>query len=85
MALWVRFARDGGEGFGTLEGERIAVHAGDLFAGAAPTGESLALGDVRLLAPVRPGTFIGPAPSSAGTFTHVTFSRDGWVGCPAAS
>jgi len=59
MALWVRFARDGGEGFGTLEGERIAVHAGDLFAGAAPTGESLALGDVRLLAPVRPGTFIG--------------------------
>ena len=41
MALWVRFRRDGGEGFGTLEGETIRVHGGDLFAGAAPTGEEL--------------------------------------------
>ena len=59
MALWVRFRRDGGEGFGTLEGETIRVHGGDLFAGAAPTGEELPLADVALLPPVRPGAFIG--------------------------
>ena len=59
MALWVRFAHGDQDGFGTLEGERIAVHGGDLFAGATPTGESLALADVRLLAPVQPGAFIG--------------------------
>ena len=59
MALWVRFARDGGEGFGTLENEAVAVHSGDMLAGATPTGESLALADIRLAAPVRPGAFIG--------------------------
>jgi 2-keto-4-pentenoate hydratase/2-oxohepta-3-ene-1,7-dioic acid hydratase in catechol pathway len=60
MALWVRFARaDGTEGFGTLEGETLAVHGGDMLGAATPTGETLALGAVRLLAPVRPGKFIG--------------------------
>lgn len=61
MTLWVRFARDGAEGFGTLDGEagRIAVHQGDLFDRPAPTGEVVALDAVRLLAPVRPGKFIG--------------------------
>ena len=59
MGLWVRFARDGAEGFGLLEGEAIRVHAGDIFAAPAPTGESLALSAVRLLPPVRPARFIG--------------------------
>jgi 2-keto-4-pentenoate hydratase/2-oxohepta-3-ene-1,7-dioic acid hydratase in catechol pathway len=67
MTLWVRFARpDGSEGFGTLDeaaGDEaagaIAVHAGDLFAAPTPTGESLSRGAVRLLAPTRPGKFIG--------------------------
>ncbi|MBK1657413.1 fumarylacetoacetate hydrolase family protein [Paracraurococcus ruber] len=59
MALWVRYARGDAEGFGVLEGEAIAAHAGDLFAGATPTGERLALADIRLTAPLRPGAFIG--------------------------
>lgn len=59
MALWVRFAQGDRTGFGTLEGETVAVHSGDLFAGAAPTGESLPLADIRLTAPVTPGAFIG--------------------------
>lgn len=33
MALWVRFEQDGAEGFGTLDGGSVAVHAGDMFAG----------------------------------------------------
>jgi 2-keto-4-pentenoate hydratase/2-oxohepta-3-ene-1,7-dioic acid hydratase in catechol pathway len=59
MALWVRFARDGAEGFGLLEGDSVRVHAGDLFAAPEPTGESLPLADVQLLPPVRPARFIG--------------------------
>jgi 2-keto-4-pentenoate hydratase/2-oxohepta-3-ene-1,7-dioic acid hydratase in catechol pathway len=59
MALWVRFTRDGREGFGTLDGDVIAVHAGEMFGSAAPTGETIPRGDVALLPPVRPRVFIG--------------------------
>lgn len=62
MALWVRFARqDGTEGFGTLDeaAGSIAVHAGDIFATPTLTGEALPRDAIRLLAPVRPGKFIG--------------------------
>src|SRR4051794_25322406 len=31
MAKWIRFEQGGKTGFGTLEGETIAVHTGDLF------------------------------------------------------
>ena len=58
MVLWVRYERDGVAGFGTLEGESIQPHAGELFAGPSPSGAMLALGDVRLLAPVRPARFM---------------------------
>ena len=47
MAKWIRFEQDGKTGFGTLEGDTIAVHAGDMFAGAKPTGEKLKLSDVQ--------------------------------------
>ena len=59
MTLWVRFEHAGTEGFGALDGETIRVHAGAMFDAPEPTGRALALGDVRLLAPVRPGKFIG--------------------------
>jgi 2-keto-4-pentenoate hydratase/2-oxohepta-3-ene-1,7-dioic acid hydratase in catechol pathway len=59
MALWVRYARNGQEGFGTLEGEAIQPHEGDLFAGATPAGPAFPLAEATLLAPVRPAVFIG--------------------------
>ena len=59
MAHWIRFERGGAIGFGTLLASRVLVHQGDLFAGASPTGEELALETVRLLAPVRPSKFFG--------------------------
>ncbi len=59
MALWVRFEHDGAEGFGMLEGDRVAVHAGTMFADPQPTGQSLTLSDLRLLVPVRPGKIVG--------------------------
>ncbi|MFG1465515.1 fumarylacetoacetate hydrolase family protein [Xanthobacter sp. DSM 24535] len=58
MAKWVRFTKNGSTGFGTLEGEAIAVHQGDMFVGATPTGESLALSSVTLEAPSVPSKII---------------------------
>lgn len=57
-ARWLRFAHDGREGFGTLAGATIAVHAGCMFSGAEPTGEQLDLSAVTLLAPVAPSKII---------------------------
>lgn len=52
MTHWLRFERAGGvAGFGTLDGSTIHVHEGDMFAGAQPTGETLALDAVRLDVP----------------------------------
>jgi len=59
MTLWVRFRGGGTEGFGVLEDGTIRIHAGDLFTGASPTGDSVELADVELLPPVRPAVFIG--------------------------
>ena len=59
MTQWVRFAQGEAEGFGTLDGAVVRVHSGDIFAGAVETGVVLDLAAVRLLAPVRPGKFIG--------------------------
>jgi 2-keto-4-pentenoate hydratase/2-oxohepta-3-ene-1,7-dioic acid hydratase in catechol pathway len=59
MTLWVRYEHDGSEGFGTLDDGRIQPHSGDMFGGASPSGAAVALEQVRLLAPVRPGRFIG--------------------------
>ena len=59
MTLWVRFAQGAAEGFGTLEGTAIRVHEGDMLGANRATGAMLALEAVRLLAPVRPGKFIG--------------------------
>lgn len=58
MAVWVRFADGAGEGFGTLSGNTIAVHDGDMFAGAKPTGEQKELGSVSLIMPCRPSKMI---------------------------
>jgi 2-keto-4-pentenoate hydratase/2-oxohepta-3-ene-1,7-dioic acid hydratase in catechol pathway len=59
MALWVRFVHESVEEFGTLDGDSVRVHAGDMFAGATPTGATIPLVAARLLAPVRPAKFVG--------------------------
>ena len=55
MAHWLRYANAGAIGFGTLQGSDIMVHAGDMFGANQATGQTLALADVRLLAPCVPG------------------------------
>jgi 2-dehydropantoate 2-reductase len=58
MAKWIRFEQGGEAGFGTLEGDNITVHSGDLFAGAAPSGRTVKLSDVQLLTPCDPSKMI---------------------------
>ena len=58
MVHWVRFARNGATGFGTLDGDNIAIHDGDMFAGATPTGDTVARADVALLTPCEPGKIV---------------------------
>ncbi len=58
MTNWVRFAHADRDGFGTFSGGDIAVHDGDMFAGARATGETLDAADVRLLMPCTPSKMI---------------------------
>src|SRR5262245_49570630 len=58
MTAWLRFRHDGETRFGTLKGERIAVHDGDMFGAPKPNGRSLALDEVELLAPAEPGKIV---------------------------
>lgn len=58
MTLWLRFASGERTGFGTLEGDTIVVHDGDMFGSAMPTGERLAASNVRFLAPCTPSKMI---------------------------
>ncbi|NQU60253.1 MAG: fumarylacetoacetate hydrolase family protein [Rhodospirillales bacterium] len=54
MTLWGRFDRAGTTGFGTIDGDAISIHEGDMFRAAKATGETVALADVKLLAPCVP-------------------------------
>ena len=58
MAKWIRFEQDGKTGFGTLEGDSITVHTGDMFAGAKPNGEKLKFSDVQILTPCEPSKMV---------------------------
>lgn len=58
MARWVRFGKDGGTGFGQLDGSTIRVYDGDMFGGATPTGETLDSEAVRLATPCVPSQMI---------------------------
>jgi len=59
MTHWIRYEKGGKRGFGTLEGETISVHEGDMFAGAKPSGEKLKLADVAIQTPCDPSKMIG--------------------------
>ena len=68
MTLWVVYlppAPDApgilphGVGFGTLKGEMVQPHQGDIFANPTPVGLALPLASLTLVSPVRPRNFIG--------------------------
>jgi len=58
MSDWVRFTHQALEGFGTLQGDLIAVHTGDMFGTPSPSGQQIPLDQVRLLPPCQPSKMI---------------------------
>jgi 2-keto-4-pentenoate hydratase/2-oxohepta-3-ene-1,7-dioic acid hydratase in catechol pathway len=58
MTQWLRYAVDDTEGFGSLSGDEIQVHSGDLFQNPQPTGETLKRSAVKLLTPCQPSMMI---------------------------
>jgi 2-keto-4-pentenoate hydratase/2-oxohepta-3-ene-1,7-dioic acid hydratase in catechol pathway len=58
MTHWGRFEHAGQVGFGTIEGDTIHVHEGDMFEKPKDTGKTLKLSDVKLLMPCQPTKMI---------------------------
>lgn len=57
--LWARIRHGGRTLGGAVEGESFRVHAGDPFAGASPTGETIPLEEAEWLTPCQPSKLIG--------------------------
>ncbi len=73
MAHWVRFRHAGSTAFGTLTGDLIDVHRGDLFDAPEPTGGRLPLDEVELLAPCQPTKMV-----ALWNNFHERARREGW-------
>ncbi|MGI9433661.1 MAG: fumarylacetoacetate hydrolase family protein, partial [Geminicoccaceae bacterium] len=58
MTRWIRFELQGEVGFGTLDGDSIAVHGGDMFENPTPTGEQVAFSDIKVLTPTEPSKMV---------------------------
>lgn len=69
---WCRFKRDGKTAFGMIdEADTVTVIAGSPFENYSVTGETHALGEVKLLAPMVPPTFYA---AGVNYREHVTFA-----------
>jgi 2-keto-4-pentenoate hydratase/2-oxohepta-3-ene-1,7-dioic acid hydratase in catechol pathway len=51
---WLRFTTGGTSGFGTLDGDTVHVHRGDMFGASEPTGEQLAVAGLTWDTPCAP-------------------------------
>ncbi len=58
MPQWARVTYDGRECFGTIDGDSLLVHAGDMFADPQPTGEAIPLGSSKLRTPTSPSKMV---------------------------
>ena len=58
VTRYVRYEHSGKTAYGILEGDRIRELAGDLFQSPKPTGRTVRLSAVKLLAPAEPGKVI---------------------------
>ena len=55
MALWARYEG----GFGIVTDDQVVPHHGGMFGVSEASGTAMALTDLKRLAPVTPGKFIG--------------------------
>ena len=72
--LWARGSIADRVVFGTVAGEALAVHAGDMFDGAAPTGERIPLADLAWLTPCTPSKFL-----ALWNNLHQSAAKNGWA------
>jgi 2-keto-4-pentenoate hydratase/2-oxohepta-3-ene-1,7-dioic acid hydratase in catechol pathway len=56
---WLRFRHDGADAFGTLQGDTVHVHSGDLFGANVATGTTLPVAGITWLAPCEPRCIVG--------------------------
>ena len=56
---WMSFEHQGADGFGLLTGDQVQPHGGTLFNPQGPVGAPLALAEVTVRPPCRPGQIIG--------------------------
>ncbi len=57
-ARWIRYEHAGMRGFGTLDGDTIAVHAGDMFGAPVATGETVPLSAVTIRTPTDASKYV---------------------------
>ncbi len=55
---WTRFKHGGQTGFGTLKADTITLYKGDMFGDAQATSRTLALSEVKVLAPTKPAKMV---------------------------
>ena len=58
MPRWMRVNHKGRDCFGTIEGDSLRVHSGNMFSGATATSESIPLAEAKLLTPTVPGKMV---------------------------
>lgn len=58
MTHWIRFRSNGTNAFGTLDGETITIHEGNMFEQPSATGDTVSLSDVEVLTPTEPTKMI---------------------------
>jgi 2-keto-4-pentenoate hydratase/2-oxohepta-3-ene-1,7-dioic acid hydratase in catechol pathway len=58
MPHWARIFHEGRECFGTVDGETIRLHDGDMFSSPRPNGRSVPLDAARLLTPTVPSKMV---------------------------
>ena len=61
VTRYVRFEKGGAASYGLLKGDQIEPFSGDLFGARTPSGETVALADVKLLYPCKPTKVIALA------------------------
>lgn len=74
MTAWIRFRRGDDVSYGTLAGSAIAVHDGSPFDGPTPSGETVDIAEVELLAPCEPTKMIG-----LWNNFHAAAEKQGWA------
>lgn len=71
---WLSFTHAGADGFGTLEGDTVHVHEGELFGEARPTGRRVPIADITWRTPCRPSKMI-----ALWNNFHALAQKNGWA------